>query len=77
MFLVVKMEFRDGPDQFTLFVNPTPGQPEPPTKSVKDDLDLESAEMIYLYSRGTWSVDEIRIGTTWADVTPAQKPRTK
>jgi hypothetical protein len=40
---------------------------------VKEDLDLEEAEMIYLYSRGTWSVDEIRLGTTWADVTPAQK----
>jgi hypothetical protein len=73
VFLVVKMEFRNGPDRFTLFVNPTPGKPEPVSTAVKEDLDIEEAEMIYLYSRGTWSVDEIRLGTTWADVTPAQK----
>lgn len=73
-FLVVKMEFRDGPDKFTFFVNPTPGKPEPASTTVKEDLDLEEVEMIFLYSRGAWSVDEIRLGTTWADVTPAQKP---
>jgi hypothetical protein len=78
VFLVVKMEFRNGPDKFTLFVNPKPGRPEPISTAVKEDLDLEEAEMIYLYSRGGWSVDEIRLGTTWADVTPAQKlPSTK
>jgi hypothetical protein len=75
-FLVVKMEFKDGVDRFTLFVNPTPGKPEPASTTVKEDLDLDGAEMIFLYSRGAWSVDEIRLGTTWADVTPAQKPAT-
>lgn len=78
VFLVVKMEFRNGPDKFTLFVNPKPGRPEPFSTAVKEDLDVEEAEMIYLYSRGAWSVEEIRLGTTWADVTPAQKlPSTK
>lgn len=70
-FLVVKMEFMDGPDRFTLFVNPVPGKPEPRTGFVKEDLDLELADQMFLYSRAAWSMDEIRIGTTWGDVTPA------
>jgi hypothetical protein len=69
--IVVKMEFRKGRDRFTLFVNPIPGQPEPPEGVVKEDLDLEFAENLTLYSRGAWSVDELRLGTTWEDVTPA------
>ena len=73
VFIVVKMEFKDGPDRFTLYVNPTPGKPEPATGAVKDDLDLEFAEQLFLYSRGAWSVDEIRLGTTWEAVTPARK----
>lgn len=73
VFRVVKLEFRDGPDRFTLYMNPTPGKPEPPTGAVKDDLDLEFAEGITLYSRGAWSVDELRIGHTWEDVTPVAR----
>ena len=72
-FLVVKLEMTDGPDRFTLFVNPVPGKPEPENGFVKEDLDLEFADRVSLYSRGAWSVDEIRIGTTWADVTPASR----
>ncbi|HWN97492.1 MAG TPA: hypothetical protein VNT99_20855 [Methylomirabilota bacterium] len=71
VFLVVKMDFRDGPDRFTLFVNPAPGKPEPVGAFIKDDLDLEFADRICLYSRAAWSVDEIRFGDTWNDVTPA------
>jgi len=67
------MEFKDGPDRFTLYLNPTPGKPEPATGAVKDDLDLEFAEQLFLYSRAAWSVDEIRLGTTWEAVTPARK----
>jgi hypothetical protein len=73
VFIVVKMEFKDGPDRFTLYLNPTPGKPEPATGAVKDDLDLEFAEQLFLYSRAAWSVDEIRLGTTWEAVTPARK----
>ena len=73
VFRVVKLEFKDGPDRFTLYMNPTPGKPEPPTGTVKDDLDLKFAEGITLYSRGAWSVDEIRLGLTWEDVTPAAR----
>jgi hypothetical protein len=70
VFIVVKMEFRDGMDRFTMFVNPKPGSPQPPKGIAKEDLDLEPTNMIILYSRGAWSVDELRLGTTWADVTP-------
>ena len=73
VFIVVKMEFKDGPDRFTLYLNPTPGNPEPAASAVKDDLDLEFAEQLFLYSRAAWSVDEIRLGTTWEAVTPAWK----
>src|SRR6185295_16709524 len=51
VFIVVKMEFKDGPDRFTLYLNPTPGKPEPATGAVKDDLDLEFADQLFLYSR--------------------------
>jgi hypothetical protein len=69
--LVVKMEFQEGPDHFTLFVDPVPGMGEPAVGFVKEDLDLKLADKIFLYSRAAWSVDEIRLGTTWEDVTPA------
>ena len=73
IFLVVKMEFKQGPDRFTLYVNPKPGQSEPAAGIVKDDLDLDPTNMIILYSRGAWSVDELRVGTRWADVTPVAR----
>jgi hypothetical protein len=73
VFLVVKLEFKNGPDRFTLYANPAPGKPEPATGAVKDDFDLEFAEGITLYSRGAWSVDELRLGHTWEDVTPAAR----
>ncbi len=76
-FIVVKMEFRDGSDRFTLFMNPTPGKPEPSDGVVKEDLHLELADKLFLYSRGAWSVDEIRLGTIWHDVTPAAEVRAR
>jgi hypothetical protein len=73
VFVVVKMELQEGPDRITLYVDPTPGQPEPVRGAVKDDLDVQFADTIFLQSRAAWSVDEIRLGTTWAEVTPAAK----
>jgi hypothetical protein len=73
VFMVVKMEFMDGPDRFTLHINPAPGQPEPHASVVKEDMDLDAAMHIFLYSRSAWSVDEFRLGKTWADVTPATR----
>jgi len=72
VFIVVKMEFRQGPDRFTMFLNPTPGEKEPVIGAVKYDLDVELADTVRLFSFGACSLDEIRLGTTWADVTPTQ-----
>jgi hypothetical protein len=74
-FVVVKMEFQAGPDRFTLYMDPVPGTAEPGDGVVKEDLDLQFADKIFLYSRAAWSVDEIRLGTTWEDVTPASQGR--
>jgi hypothetical protein len=71
VFLVVKAEFLAGNDIFTLYTNPLPGAPEPLAGLVKADLDLGVVPRVGLYSTGAFDVDEIRIGATYADVTPA------
>ena len=71
VFLVLKMEFANGPDRFTLYVNPAPGGAEPVSAFVKSDLDLGTAAALFFYSQGAYSVDEIRLGTSWSEVTPA------
>ena len=68
--LVVKAEFLAGNDRFTFYVNPTVGGPEPSGGAVKTDLDLGVVTGVTLYSTGAHDVDEIRIGTTYADVVP-------
>ena len=71
--LVVKAEFTAaGADRMTLYVNPTPGMPEPTSASAfKGDANFGSAHGLTVYSTGSFSLDEIRVGTTYADVTPA------
>lgn len=71
VFLVVKAQFLPGNDQFTLYVNPKPGDSEPFNGVPKKDLDLGSVSKIGIYSSGAFAVDEIRIGSTFAEVTPA------
>ena len=68
--LVVKAELKDGPDTFTLYVNPAPDQPEPRTGTVKDDLDIGILIGIGIAAAGAVSVDEIRWGDTFDEVTP-------
>ena len=69
--LVVRMEFLAGNDLFTLHVNPKPGDPEPASGAVKTDLDLGVVNVLGIYSTGAFAVDEIRIGNSFAEVTPA------
>lgn len=72
--LVVKLQFNSGPgpDVVTLYVNPTPGRPEPSSNAVKENLDLGTVSGIFIISLGASSaIDEIRIGTTYADVVPS------
>ena len=68
--LVVRADFTASLDRFTLFVNPTAGSAEPAFGTVKNDSDVGTVGGVTLYSTGAYSLDEIRIGTTFADVTP-------
>jgi hypothetical protein len=70
VLLVVKAEFAAGNDTFTLYVNPTPGSPEPVTGAVKSDLNLGTSNSLLIYSGGAFSLDEIRVGETFESVTP-------
>jgi hypothetical protein len=68
--LVLKAQFLTGNDVFTLYTNPKPGGAEPSSGAVKSDVDLGSVSKIGIYSSGAFSVDEIRIGTTYENVVP-------
>ena len=69
-FLVLKAQFRSGADSFTLYVDPVPGRGEPASGVVKTDLDLGVVSALGIYSTGAFAIDEIRVGTTYTDVTP-------
>lgn len=70
-FIVVKLEFRSGNDRASLFVNPVTGSPEPlVADAVKEDLDLGIVLAPALVGNAAWSADELRLGTTFASVTP-------
>jgi hypothetical protein len=68
--LVVKAEFMANLDRFTLYVNPVPGGPEPAVGTIKFDSNLGTVNGFTLYSTGAFSVDELRLGQTFVDVTP-------
>lgn len=70
--LVLKAQFMAGPDVFTLYTNPAAGRAEPGSNVVKTDLDLGVVSKIGIYSTGAFTIDEIRIGTTFADVVPVR-----
>jgi hypothetical protein len=72
--LVVKAQFLPGRDTFTLYVNPAPGHGEPGSGIEKSDVDLGTVSNIGVYSSGAFTIDEIRIGTTFADVVPGPEP---
>ena len=58
---------------FTLYVSPTPGQPGPATGVTKSDLDVLNVTSLSIYGVTCTSgvaIDEIRIGTSYADVVP-------
>ena len=74
VLLVLKAEFNPAgapSDRFTLYVNPTPGGAEPASFSAfKSDSNLGTVTGLTLYSTGAFSIDELRVGDTFADVTP-------
>jgi hypothetical protein len=83
--VVMKFTFRvDDPDIVAVFIDPTPGEPEPVVPNVKVSL-LQSDLVLthhgtlsnFVFSGATHvpgSIDEIRWGDTFEDVTPVPEP---
>src|SRR5262249_35057616 len=75
--IVVKYAFGAGPgdDVVSLFIAPTAGAGEPaPDATLTGGTDAANLQNVYFKSSsgyGTWSFDTLRIGSTWADVTPS------
>jgi hypothetical protein len=71
VFLVVRADLQPGVDTFTLYINPDPCQPEPAAGTVKSDLDLGDVMALVIYSTGAFSLDELRLGSSFAEVVQA------
>lgn len=71
--LVLKIEYKEGNDRLTLYVNPKPGGPEPTNGTVKDNADLGVTDTVLMYSTGAFSMDELRAGETFQSVLPIKK----
>ena len=74
VLLVVRANFGAALDTFRLFVNP--GGLEPlAADATKSDINMSGVSRIYIAGPGAFSLDEIRIGSTFADVVqPAPVP---
>jgi hypothetical protein len=71
--LVVRVDFNFGaPDVFSLYVNPTPGGPEPATPDavLTNDIGSQNGVALNTGNGGAAFFDEIRLGATFASVTP-------
>ncbi len=76
-FVVVRIDSAAGNDTISMYVNPTPGRTSPDATftAVKSDLDLGTFTRIGIANaRGAAAnsamLDEIRVGTSFADVAP-------
>jgi hypothetical protein len=69
--VVVKLQFAENEDSFTLFVNPDIKQAEPSQGISKKGKDYGQFDTLMVYSTGAFSLDEVRIGKTFAEVLPA------
>jgi hypothetical protein len=77
VLLVVRVIFEPAgfgtPDFYTLYVNPTPGQPEPtnsPSATLTGDIGNQNGIQLDDGNGGAALFDEVRIGATFASVTP-------
>lgn len=72
--LVVKAEFGNTLDRYTLFVDPVLDGIEPAGGIVKEDSNMTIVTGLGIYYTGGFSIDEIRVGTTFASVTAIPEP---
>lgn len=71
VLFVLRLDFLPGNDTLSLYLNPSPGQPEPATPNVlKTDLDVGAVDSLTVNNYGGFTVDEIRIGSSFDSVTP-------
>ena len=74
--LVVRFDFTATNDTVRLYVNPAGGAEPAVADAIKSDLNLSTfvGVSISTGAAARWSVDEIRVGITFADVTPVPEP---
>ena len=85
VFVVVKLNISAAPIAASMWVNPTPGTPEPAATILNSSGANPLAALASVYLRqggtaatgtGTLEIDEFRVGTTWTSVTPCAAPTT-
>jgi hypothetical protein len=71
VLLVLQVNFFAGDDQLSLYVNPIAGDPQPAVpNAVKTNLDVGAVDSVTINNYGGFAVDEVRIGDSFAAVTP-------
>ncbi len=76
-FLVAEINFLPGDDNVSLYINPTTGLAAPdgtPTTASVTDFNFDRIRIQTGFNTAAFKFDEIRIGTTYADVSPLVVP---
>lgn len=85
VFVVVKLNISSTPIASSMWINPTPGTPEPAATILNSSGINPLVALASVYLRqggtaatgtGTLEIDEFRVGTTWTSVTPCAAPST-
>ncbi len=77
VFLVLKIDFTDATHwNGTLYVDPTPGLVSPDVTGTSHALKELKATTSLSQGGNGWSVDELRFGETYQDVSPVPEPTT-
>lgn len=70
VLMVMKLEFLAGADRVSLYINPATASEPTVADAIKTDKDTGTLSTLALNNGGAFSIDEIRLGTTFADVVP-------
>jgi len=77
--IVVRYTFHSGNDLIHMWVNPTPGQQPRDTDAnvITRDFDTPESDTLSIsmqpYGRGSYDIDEIRVGRDYDEAVPMQK----